>query len=405
MPEFARARATQVGSRRARTVVPASVCTLALLVIPKRAPRSGPTWVGVIAAIVAVAVATSFAWTVLGREHLADAVMVYLLATVSIATRFGYGPSLFAAVLSVLAFDVFFVPPYFDFTVVDLRHLVTFAVMFVVAALISGLTQRVRDQAEKQIAIAEEANRARMLVEAERLRNALLSSVSHDLRTPLAVVTGAASTLLEGPLEAAVQRELTETILQEAERLNRLVRNLLDMTRLEAGAVQVDKQWSPVEEVIGSALGRVERLLGDRRVTMEVPTGLPLVPLDPVLVEQVLVNLLENAVKYTPEGTEITVIARELPQPVDAIEIEVADRGPGVPPGEATRVFEKFHRIGERRDGRGTGLGLAICRAIVTAHGGEIRVEPREGGGARFRFRLPVCGNAPTVERSEGAPS
>ena len=217
--------------------------------------------------------------------------------------RFGYGPSLLAAVLSVLSFDFFFIPPYFTLRVTDLRHVATFGVMFIVAVVISGLTKRVREQ-------AVEAQQARLRIESEQLRNAVLSSVSHDLRTPLAVVTGAASTLLEERIDATVRRELTETILQEADRLNRLLQNLLDMSRLDAGALSVGKQWQPLEEVVGTALNRMEKILGPRKIAVVLPPELPLVPLDSVLIEQVLVNLLENAAKYTPDGTPITVQAR-----------------------------------------------------------------------------------------------
>lgn len=236
-----------------------------------------------------------------------------------------------------------------------------------------------------------------MQVETEQLRNSLLSSVSHDLRTPLAVVTGAASTLLEETLEPDVRRELTDTILQEADRLNRLVQNLLDMTRLEAGALRVRKQWHSLEEVIGGALDRAEKVLGDRGVETSLQDDLPLVPLDAVLVEQVLVNLLENAAKHTPAKSAIRVAARLAGQ---GVEVEVADRGAGVAPDERERVFEKFHRA--TGDAPGAGLGLTICRGIVTAHGGRIWVDAREGGGASFRFTLPIEGEAPKLDAREG---
>lgn len=355
-------------------------------------PRSAESWQGFLASAVVVPLATAAAFALLGRQYLADVVMVYLVGTVLVSMRYGYGPSVAAAVLSVVAFNFFFIPPYYTLEVSDLRHVVTFAVMFLVAVLISGLTKRVRDQASAARRLGEEAHRAELRAESERLRSALLSSVSHDLRTPLAVVTGAAGTLLQNGLAEEVQRELTETILQEAERLDRLVRNLLDMTRVEAGRIQVKSEWHSLEEVVGSALARAESALEGRAIETRLPPAPTLVSLDPLLVEQVLVNLLENAAKYTPAGTPITITGTMLE---DAVEVSVADRGPGVHAGDETHVFEKFYR--GRRDGGGAGLGLAICEGIVRAHGGRIRVDARDGGGAVFTFTLPTTGVAPLV--------
>jgi two-component system sensor histidine kinase KdpD len=242
--------------------------------------------------------------------------------------------------------------------------------------------------------LAEEAERARIQVESERLRNSLLSSVSHDLRTPLAGITGAASSLLAGgpSLDAATQRELAQSIYDEANRLNALVRNLLDMTRLEAGGIQVHKAWQPLEDVIGAALTHMEQPLAGRPVSVRLDPDLPLAPLDEVSIEQVLVNLLENAVKYTPPGSPVDLSA----WPDEAkVTVEVADRGPGLAAGDEARVFEKFYRAGNT--GVGVGLGLAICRGIVEAHGGRIWAENRPGGGAAFRFELPVEGQPPDL--------
>jgi len=242
---------------------------------------------------------------------------------------------------------------------------------------------------------AEEARRARLQAETEQLRNSLLSSVSHDLRTPLAVVTGATTTLLDeqGPRDPAVRRELLQTVHEEAMRLNRLVRNLLDMTRLEAGALKVQKELQPIEEVVGAALERMDDRLRGRDVHTEIPRDLPLVPFDSALIEQVLINLLENATKYTPPGSPIEVAARVRRE---WVEVEVADRGPGIAPKDAERVFDKFYRAREG-EGGGAGLGLTICRGIVVAHGGRIWVESREGGGASFRFTLPLQSGAPSL--------
>jgi two-component system sensor histidine kinase KdpD len=234
-------------------------------------------------------------------------------------------------------------------------------------------------------------------VERERLRSTLLSSVSHDLRTPLAAITGAASGLLQAPAPAAAERrELAETIYEEAERLNRLVANLLDMTRLESGTVPLQREWHSIEEVMGSALGRLDEALAGRRVETVMPSDLPLVPIDAVLIEQVLVNLLENAIKYADPGSGLRVTAGK---DEGGVVVEVADEGPGLKPGDEERVFEKFYRGSSAP--RGFGLGLAICRAIVTAHGGRIWAENRAPRGAAFRFTLPVEGTPPPPPVSE----
>jgi two-component system sensor histidine kinase KdpD len=242
--------------------------------------------------------------------------------------------------------------------------------------------------------LAERAQQELVEIEAERLRTSLLSSLSHDLRTPLGAITGAASSLIERP-ETASQpagRELLTTILDEAQRMNRLIANLLDMIRVESGALQVQKDWQPLEEPVGVALIRLEERLRERPVKVHLPPDLPLVPVDGVLIEQVFVNLLENAAKYTPPGTAVEIAA----EVVDgAVRVDVADRGPGLPPGEETRVFDKFHRAAGTSGAGGIGLGLTICRGIVLAHGGRIWAENRPGGGAVFHFTLPLDGGPP----------
>jgi two-component system sensor histidine kinase KdpD len=236
--------------------------------------------------------------------------------------------------------------------------------------------------------LAEEAEQAQVRAETERLRNSLLSSVSHDLRTPLASITGAASTLLENEarLDAGTRRDLLEALHEEADRLNRLVQNLLEMTRLEAGALVPHTAWHSIEEVVGAALGRFGKSLAERPVTTRIPAELPLVRMDDVLIEQVLINLIDNAIKYTPHGTPIEVSADEIG---GAVVVEVADRGPGLPPGEERLIFEKFHRTDPAPSVRGAGLGLAICQGIIQAHGGRIWAENRPGGGVALRFALP----------------
>ncbi len=246
--------------------------------------------------------------------------------------------------------------------------------------------------------LTDATERAQMQIETERMRNSLLSSVSHDLRTPLAAITGAVSSLLQpGHQLDAHGLELAQVAYEEAERLNRLVGNLLEMTRLESGSVKVEKEWQPLEEVVGTTLLRLDSALKNHPLHTTLPDDLPLVPIDGVLIEQVLVNLLENAIKYTPVGSPIDLRAWHSGSDVY---VEVADRGAGLPSGEEERIFDKFYRVRPATTG-GVGLGLAICRAVIEAHGGRIWASNRTGGGAAFRFTLPLGDETPELEQEE----
>jgi two-component system sensor histidine kinase KdpD len=248
----------------------------------------------------------------------------------------------------------------------------------------------------ERIRLAEDVVQAQRHAETERLRSALLTSLSHDLRTPLAAILGAATGLetYGATLPPPERASLLRTIREEAERLSQFVANLLDMTRLAAGAVTARREPVDLDEAVGSALRRAGRTLDQHRVVTDLPAGLPMVDLDPVLFEQVLVNLLENASKYTPEGSTITLAAREAG---DSVELTVEDEGPGIPPDIMPRIFEKFVRAeGADRRRAGTGLGLAICRGFLTAMGATITAANRndrgsgEHGGAVFTLTLPV---------------
>ena len=459
--------------------------------------------------------------------------MLFLLAVVVAAARYHRGPAVLASVLAIAAFDFLFVPPYYTFDVHDADYALTFAVMLLVALVMSHLTARIREQAEEsagrerraialldldrelaegrtrqelsriaarhigraaggeaEVVIAEEVgleggiagwpptglfettevrvaaawawlhrepaglgtghcaeaealvvplrtamgplgvmavrpeplgrrlthdehqtvlavasqaatalerallaeqtDAARVEAEAERLRTSLLSSLSHDLRTPLATIEGAASTLLQhgASLSPEAMLEMAETIVEESRRMARLVSNLLDMIRVETGALAVQKAWQPLEEALGVALLRLDEALKGHTVDIQLPPALPLVPIDELLIEQVFINLLENATKYTPPGTPITISAW---QADGAVLVEVADRGPGIVSGSEEAVFRKFYRLGGANEA-GVGLGLTICRGIVTAHGGRIWVAQRPGQGAAFRFTIPLQG-------------
>jgi two-component system sensor histidine kinase KdpD len=467
----------------------------------------------------------------------ANLVMVYLVGVVLVAARWGRGPSILAAILSVAAFDFLYVPPFLTFSVSDTQYVVTFVVMLMVALLISTLTVRIKEQAEmarererrtstlyslsrelastrnldamivalgrhvldlfdgqiavflagedgrlairgesappfaqdsKEAAVAQwvhehsqhagrgtatlagaralhlplvgsrgpvgvlavdlgpdagalptdqmhvletfanqaalalerallarDAHRQRLAAEGEKLRNAILAAVSHDLRTPLAAISGAAGSLVssEARLDPAAKRELVLTIHEEAERMNRLANNLLEMGRLQSKTVALRREWQPLEEVFGSALNQLESSIQDRDVVLNVPSDLPLVAIDEVLIERVLVNLLENALRYSPAGSPIELTASARPGEVT---VEVLDRGPGIVPGEEGLIFDKFFRGEAARSRHGVGLGLAVARAVVEAHGGRIWAENRPAGGAAFRFTLPIGGEPPS---------
>jgi len=508
---------------------------------PEREARSSGTrkreWIW---SVVVVSLCTGAAALMSPYFESVDLVMVYLLGIVITANRTSTWPALFATLASIAAFDFFFVPPYYTFAVNDIRHFVTFIVMFIISVVISRLTLRVRQQAESArmrerrtaalyhlsrdlvrergterlsdlavkhisgvfdsqtvILLPDDQNRmqasaagpsvfipdqqelsvaqwvyehrqpaglstdtlpgakalylpllasggpvgvvgimprtpgvsfepeqlhyieafanqaaialersflakatqtALLKAETESLRNTLLSSISHDLRTPLSAITGAATTLLQQDvtLDRHNQHELLQTIQEEAEHLNRIIRNVLDMTRLESGAMTVNKEWQPLEEIVGVVLNRLADRLADHPVTVNLQGNLPLIPFDSLLLEQVFMNLFDNAIKYAPKQTPLELSASEY---LYTVTISLADRGPGIPPGEEERIFDKFVR--GRSSGGGVGLGLAICRTIIKAHGGNIWAENREGGGAVFHFTLPAAGLPPATKSEE----
>jgi two-component system sensor histidine kinase KdpD len=243
--------------------------------------------------------------------------------------------------------------------------------------------------AMERVQLGKQAEQAQFLQARETLERALLNSVSHDLRTPLASITGVLSSLKEEGehLSDAVRRELLETASEEASRLNRFVGNLLDMTRLEAGKLALKKELCDVQDLIGCALAALDPRISSRDVAVRMHPMMPLIPMDLVLMTQVLVNLLENSLKYSPPGTPVEIIAR-----TDApwLIIEIADRGHGVPDQDLKRIFDKFYRIPIPEGAGGTGLGLSICKGIVEAHGGAIRAENRPDGGLRVSVKLPL---------------
>jgi two-component system sensor histidine kinase KdpD len=249
--------------------------------------------------------------------------------------------------------------------------------------------------------LASDIEDARLLTETEQLRSALLSSVSHDLRTPLVSILGSATTLasMDDNLTQASRKELVTTILDESERLNRFVQNLLDMTRLGYGALQPKREWYDLRELSGRAMKQLAKGLDKRHVTVDIPASLPLVHIDPVLIEQVFVNILDNAIKYTAEGGEILLEA--VPGNGD-MTIRVSDDGVGIPPEARNAVFDIFYRV-RAKDSQiaGTGLGLSICRGIIEAHGGRIAAKDSPfSKGITIEITLPL-GDAPKMPERE----
>jgi two-component system sensor histidine kinase KdpD len=489
-----------------------------------------PRWPGYLWGVVATGACTTLGLVTSPLFELVNVAMIYLLAVVLIAARYGRGPAVATSVFAVAAFDFFFVPPQLTFAVSDMQYLVTFAIMLLVALLISDLTARVRLQANvaghrerrtallyamsrelaatrgaeamarvavrhvgevfdsqvvvllpgadgrlahpngeataaslrgadlavaqwvqdhgetaglgtdtlpsaaalylplagsqavlgvlgvlpanprrvllpeqfhlletfaAQVALAleraqlgERAQRASIDAETEGLRNALLASISHDLRTPLAVISGASSTLAEkdGSLAPEARVGLARSIFEQSQQMAGLVANVLQMTGLEGGAIALERDWHSLGEIAGSVLGRLRERLSAHPVAVELPAELPLVRVDATLIEQVLANLLENAAKYTPPGTALRLRAERGER---ELTVSVEDEGPGLPPGDPERLFDKFQRGATESAIGGVGLGLAICRAVVALHGGRIWAERRQRGAA-FRFTLPV---------------
>ena len=320
----------------------------------------------VVATLVALALDTWF--------HVVNVALVYLLAVVLIALRFRRGPVIVVSVLSVAAFNFFFIPPRGTFHVEDPQYVLTFAMMLGVGLIVSELTRRVRARARAQAALEIEA-------ETERIRSALLASISHDLRTPLAVITGSASTLAErGERLGAEERgALAHSIYQQARDVSELVTKVLQMTRLESGELKLERDWGSLAEIAGTVLRRLRERLATHLMMVDLPDDLPLVRVDASLIEQVLANLLENAARHTPPRTLIRLRAHVAG---GEMIVSVEDFGPGLAEADLERIFRKFHR--------GAGLGLAICRAIVELHKGRIWAERLPGVGTAFRFTIPL---------------
>ena len=332
--------------------------------------------------------------------------LLLVLPVVAAGVAGGRLAALGTAVVAAGAFNVAFIRPYWTFKVAVVDDAVALGVFVVVAAAIGTLVAREAERrrgaeqrademrelhgryeavvAERE-ALAEETTRLAVLEQVDQQRSALLRSVSHDLRTPLATIRAVTSDLRDGAAyDPATRDELLDLVSDEAERLDRIVANLLDLSRIEAGALQPNRQAVVLEELVADRVGRLRRLFQQVRVQVDVPAALPLLDADYTQLDQVLTNLLENAARHSPPRSTVRLGARSRD---DMVEVWVTDEGPGVSPFEHDRIFQPF------RTGHGsasTGVGLAICRAIVEAHGGTISVHGAAGGGAQFRFTMPV---------------
>jgi len=335
-------------------------------------------WAGYAWALGAAVACTLIGFAVHPLTDLVNLALLYLLAVVGVALRFRRGPVVAASILGVAAFDYFFVLPSGTFHVDDPQYLLTFGLMLAVGLIVSWLTDTARARAQAQ---AE----ATIQAETERIRNALLSSISHDLRTPLAVIAGASSSLAEGGerLGAEERGALAQSIFRESQEMSELIAKVLQMTRLEAG-LALERDWCSIAEIAASVVRRLKPRLADHMVMVDLPDDLPLARVDGALIEQVVANLLENAARHTPPRTLIRLRAHAAG---GELVVSIEDFGPGLAEGDLEQLFAKFHHPGRRG---GVGLGLAICRAIIALHGGRIWAERLPGVGTAFRFALPL---------------
>jgi K+-sensing histidine kinase KdpD len=331
---------------------------------------------GYVAGFALIATTTCIAVAAAPILQAAAFVTVFPLAVIVVTARFGAGPAVATALAGVLVFDYVFVPPALAFAIPGMKDALLLVLMLTVGVVGGILAEHLRRQVLS----------AHRQAEAELRRNALLSALSHDLRTPLTVLVGASAALCEDRLDAGDRQRFSWMVAEEAQRLERFVRNLLQLTRLESGCVVVQEPHA-IDEVIGAVLRRFEPQLAGYDVRTQVPAEIPFAAFDPVLIEHVVTNLVENVIHHAGSASVIEIGAR---QSDEGIVVEVADCGRGVPSGQEERVFERVGCSGAGGNPGGARLGLTICRAIVAAHGGRIWLENRRGGGAVVRFTLPA---------------
>jgi two-component system sensor histidine kinase KdpD len=355
--------------------------------------------------------------------------LAFLLVVLFVALFWGSRPALLASVVAAVCFNYFFLPPLYTLTIAHPQNWVALIVFFTTAMAVGQLSALAKQRAEeaeqarseieslyRQLQVAfEQASQAEALKQSEKLKSALLDAVTHDLRTPLASIKASITTLIDEAqgrteddqpvsLDAASRFEMLEIINEESDRLNRFIGGLIEMARIEAGELGLRRRWGPIDEMVSAAIARADPVTQRHFVRIDIEKELPVVRVDERAVSEVVYTLVDNAAKYSPEGSSIRINARRAGEEV--IQVEVEDNGCGIPPEFRERVFEKFFRA--TRDGditthqpSGTGMGLAIAKGIVEAHQGKIWIEPGTGGkGTRVVFTLPI-GDEEIVPDSE----
>jgi two-component system sensor histidine kinase KdpD len=340
--------------------------------------------------------------------------LAILLAVLFVAIAFGSKPAVVASVFAMLCFNFFFLPPYHTLTIADPRNWVALTAFFITALAVGQLSARAKRRAEEAEAgrvenrrlydelreAFDRASEAEAIKRSERLKSALLDAVTHDIRTPLTSIKASATLLLEdrdetessAKLSDEEQYAILEVIEHSANRLDRFVEGIVDLARIDAGDISLHRNWGAVEDIIDAALAQAVPLTKKHHINVVVAEELPVIRVDARTVTEVIYTLLDNASKYAPAGTTITISARR--EVDDAVAISVEDEGPGIPPHARELAFEKFYRGDDRTVGStrmGIGMGLAIAKGIVEAHGGHIWIEtPASGRGARVVFTVPV---------------
>jgi len=383
---------------------------------------SNRQWSSYLLATLGVAASTILLVPLRGKVNSTTVGFAFLLVVLFTAIFRGSKPALLASILGVLSFNFFFLPPFHTFTIADPQNWVALTAFFITALAVGQLSARAQHQADEAEAgrieirrlyedlqnAFERASEAEALKRSERLKSALLDAVTHDIRTPLTSIKASATLLLEDRetndqverLGANEQQALLQVITHGADRLDRFVEGIVDLARIDAGEMMLYRNWGAVEDIIDAALAQAEPLTRKHKIRIAIDEELPVVRVDARAVAEVIYTLLDNAGKYAPPETLITIDARRVGD--ELIEIAVEDQGPGIPPNLRERVFERFYRAASNgtADDRagGIGMGLAIAKGIVEAHGGHIRIEDSKSGhGARVAFTVPVGDD----ERSE----
>jgi len=379
-------------------------------------------------ALLAIACATAVALPFRAHVNVTTVALALLLAVLFAAIAFGSKPALAASVVGMLCFNFFFLPPYHTLTIADPQNWVALTAFFITAVTVGQLSARARRRAEEAEAgrvenqrlydelreAFDRASEAEAIKRSERLKSALLDAVTHDIRTPLTSIKASATLLLEdrnetessAKLSEEEQHAILEVIEHSANRLDRFVEGIVDLARIEAGDLDLHRNWGAIEDIIEAALVQAEPLTRNHKIKVVVAEELPVIRVDARAVTEVIYALIDNASKYSPPGTSIMIEAHRAAD--DIVEIAVEDQGPGIPANGRKRAFEKFYRI--PRDGaaagrRGIGMGLAIAKGIVEAHGGRIWIEDAKSGqGARVVFTVPVGDDEAERDVSEARP-